>query len=680
MTKQPRVVAPAAGDEPHRRRRLPRVARIALWALLLALVVWLGQTTYRSVRAALALRSDLAAVQALAAADVQTVDVMQARQTLHSARVHLEELRSAARPFLWVAPAFGWVPRYGPDVRLAPGVLDIATDLVVAGDELAEAMSPLLETMAHSASPQPDVLPLALDTLGGAQPQVEQAWEAVLRARAGRAALERQIATGRPPSPRVAGLIAMLDRALPPFEQGVGALAILAAELSQTGDGDGRTYLVLVQNEDELRATGGFISAVALVRLDRRGIIPLRVEDSYVVDDFSQPYPEPPAAVRETMLADLWVFRDANWSPDFPTSARAALELYAISRPDEAAGVDGVIAFDQQAVRLIVEALGPLEVAGQAEPITGEDVITAAREAWAPGEQPEMDWWLHRKDFYEALLVSMRARIERGLGREELIRLLVAGRRALDERDLLVALRDERASAVARHLGWDGALRPSPGDYLMVVHSNVGFNKADGLVEKQLLYSVDLRDPLAPTAALTVTLHHPGPGERPCNQGSRYGPTYEEMMQRCYWDYMRILSPAGTRLIAASRHPIAGAELLSGQEWSGEAVVQPPEAGRAVVANLVLVRPGETAAVRFDLALPPSTVVQRRNGFAYTLHIQKQPGTRGQPVEVRVLLGSAMTLRHSSPPPSVVAGNEVVYSLTLESDRTLAVEVDTTAK
>jgi len=337
--------------------------------------------------------------------------------------------------------------------------------------------------------------------------------------------------------------------------------------------------------------------------------------------------------------------------------------------------VDGVIALDQHAIRFVVDALEPLEVAGQDQPITGENVIQAARQAWAPGAQPEMEWWLHRKDFYEALLQGIRGRVERGLDRDDLFGLLRASRRALNERHLLVYLHSERGSGIAHQLGWDGAMRAVSGDYLMVVHSNVGFNKANALVQQRLQYTVDLRDPLRPVATLTLTLQHTGPGESPCNQQSRYGPTYEEMMQRCYWDYVRVYCPAGTQLVSASRHPIAGAELLSGQDRSGEAIIEPAEQGRAAFANLVLVRPGEAVEVRFDLVLPPGSVVQQEGGYAYTLLIQKQPGTSAVPVDVRVLLGPTAALRRSVPQPDGVAAGEATYSLALDTDRTVAIEV-----
>ena len=121
----------------------------------------------------------------------------------------------------------------------------------------------------------------------------------------------------------------------------------------------------------------------------------------------SQPYPAPPAPLLEYMLSELWLFRDSNWSPNVPTSAQTAIDLYAISRDVQPAGV---IALDQQAVRLLIEALGPLHVEGYSEPITGQNVIHMARQAWNPGDQPSDDWWPHRKDFMFLVLAGVARR------------------------------------------------------------------------------------------------------------------------------------------------------------------------------------------------------------------------------------------------------------------------------
>jgi hypothetical protein len=143
-----------------------------------------------------------------------------------------------------------------------------------------------------------------------------------------------------PLHPKLAPQLARLNRLLPLARAGLKGAQVAPSLLGMTGP---RTYLVLAQNSDELRPTGGFISGVGDVRLDNGRVTEIKLGDSYAVDNFEQPHPEPPSALREMMGTDLLLLRDSNCSPDFPTSALIARALYA---QDRGIDTDGAIALD----------------------------------------------------------------------------------------------------------------------------------------------------------------------------------------------------------------------------------------------------------------------------------------------------------------------------------------------
>ncbi len=60
---------------------------------------------------------------------------------------HLVATETQAAPFLWVAPAFGWVPRYGATIGQAPQLLDIAIEGAGAGHDAIVAAAPVIEAM-----------------------------------------------------------------------------------------------------------------------------------------------------------------------------------------------------------------------------------------------------------------------------------------------------------------------------------------------------------------------------------------------------------------------------------------------------------------------------------------------------------------------------------------------------
>ncbi len=89
-------------------------------------------------------------------------------------------------------------------------------------------------------------------------------------------------------------------------------------------------YLVVLQNSDELRPGGGFIGNVGTMTLDGGDMTELAFTDVYSVDNpASFNWKEvPPQQIADRMGVHGWYLRDANWSPDFPTSADRMLDFY----------------------------------------------------------------------------------------------------------------------------------------------------------------------------------------------------------------------------------------------------------------------------------------------------------------------------------------------------------------
>ena len=216
----------------------------------------------------------------------------------------------------------------------------------------------------------------------------------------------------------MAAQLSRLDRLLPLARVGLQAAQVAPSLLGADGP---RTYLILAQNNHELRGTGGFISAAGTVRLDAGRIADLKLSDSYAVDNFAQPHPAPPRPLAEQMGTQLLTLRDSNWSPDFPESAQVARALFL---QDQGVATDGAIALDLEAVRLLVAALEPLQVAGVGQPVTGDNVIEWMKLAWqAPQdstgtvqEATTSDWWAKRKNFMGDLMAAALAKVQGGGG------------------------------------------------------------------------------------------------------------------------------------------------------------------------------------------------------------------------------------------------------------------------
>ena len=87
------------------------------------------------------------------------------------------------------------------------------------------------------------------------------------------------------------------------------------------GQDQKRTYLVLLQNNNELRPTGGFIGSFAFLTFDKGKFVDFEVQDVYWADGQLKGHVEPPSELKKYLGEANWYLRDSNWDPDFPTSA-----------------------------------------------------------------------------------------------------------------------------------------------------------------------------------------------------------------------------------------------------------------------------------------------------------------------------------------------------------------------
>lgn len=660
-----------------RGRPLHRLGWALLLAGLLVLAGWAVVTAVQLTGHARSLQAHLRALEALAPGGEAGLSPGQMEEAGgHLAGMHhdLEVVQARIGPLLPLGRLLAWVPGYGGDLAAAPDLLQMATGVAATGDRTFQALAPALPLLAGEGESEGGLL----GTTEGLLPVLVDARPVLREAQQDLAAVEaaRQSIDAGALSPRVASLVERLDRYLPWLHTAVDG-ALLVPEL--LGAGGPRTFLVIAQNNHELRPTGGFISGVGELHIggeDAAGrITPPSFSDSYAVDNFQVPHEDAPEAMKRTLLGDMVLFRDANWNPDFPTSARRALAIYARDRGVEA---QGVITLDLNALQLLVQAVGPLVVEGVDTPVTGDNVLRVIQASWNEGGVDSgREWWLHRKDFMGEITRALMARLSES--REvHLLDLAQALKRALDEKHLLLYIHEPRAAALLRERNWDGAL-PAPAagqDWLMVVDTNVGFNKVDANIDRSLHYRVDLTDPAAPGATLTVSYRHRS--RRPvgdCVQEAYYGDAYEDMMERCYWDYVRAYVPAGSHLREGPEPALPPGSLLAN---SGRDVPSPPvsptlvEGAWSVWAAFFDLPTMEERTLTWSYALPAGTVSQVAGDdemVTYHLHVQKQPGTGAVPLRLEIVLPPGAELVEAAPALQALQPGHLAADTDLRLDR-----------
>ncbi len=625
--------------------------------LVVLLALWLGWTGWQVMGHVRRLQAQVSRLQALAAPGaldkIQPADLLALQPQIAALDDDVQGLARRVRPFMFITPALGWLPKVGPEAAQARPVLDLATNTSAAARLAFDALMPLLTAWQDKQAPG-SLTERIIPALALAAPQFAQVSARLEQA----AAARRQINTDGF-ADRTRGLLDRFDAALPLLQTLTRGAALAPALLGADAP---RNYLLIAQNNDELRATGGFISGIGILRLDN-GRMAADLQDAYSVDDWALPHPDAPAPLAQFMQADVLALRDANWSPDFPTSARVIQGLYQLNK---GVAADGVIAFDLDFVQGLVAALEPLTIAGYQEPLTGANVITAMRTIWArPADSEETvtstgggsgdDWWIHRKDFMGDL---MRATLDKAQsGDLRPAALLFAVKTALDQRHLLISVNDPAVETMLSQSGWNGAIQPGPGDFLALVDSNLGWNKVNPRVDVSLAYTITLQPTGKAHAELVVQYRHTGTTPlTSCVHEARYGNSYEDMLDRCYFNYLRVLVPDGAALMAA-----AGLE-------PGSLGATPGERGTVELHGYFVLPPNSTHTVRFVYDLPQKVFQDRR----YTLTVQKQAGTRPWPLQVTVKLPAGGPWQVTPTDAQVQAG-QVTWQTTVARDRTLIV-------
>lgn len=344
--------------------------------------------------------------------------------------------------------------------------------------------------------------------------------------------------------------------------------------------------------------------------------------------------------------------------------------------------VDGVIAIDLTGLESLVGAVEPLYVASYDQELTAENLLSSLEEHWTTPQlrqattSPEDIEGELVRDSAEFTGTGLEALIgelnSRPLG-SEVMPMALAVRRAFQEKHLLVYLNDPPTQQLIEELGWAGKLAPATADYLLVVDTNMGFNKVDPQISRRIGYQVWLDAPDSPRGEVTLAYDNPSSSSpATCAQENAYRGNYADMMQGCYWDYVRVYVPRGSELVRGPDMPLPPGSLLRLQgdesQRHNQTIVGPPLDDKEVLGQFFLVAPGENRSLTFSYQLPDS-VVKKGEEQVYGLTLEKQAGSEGTLVTVTVHLPAGAELLAADPPPRIAHEGTISFELVLHTSR-----------
>ena len=651
-------------------RTLGRIALLLFLTGVLLLLSWLGWKAWRVYQTSASLLERQAQFEELAAGGLQEVDPDALEMLVLGTYGDIRTLRAETSFLMPVLPYLKNVPQIGPLAAAAPHLLEMADAGMEAAAYGIRAMKPVL---AAAQSEEP-ILPLLLQTTQSAQGDLAQTALALERTAEARSQLS--IIEGLPW--RVETLLEKGDTWLP-LGQDFTRLALALPELM--GLNGPRRYLIMAQNQDELRPTGGFISGAGFLEIEDGEIKRLDFMDANVVDAWEEPgkvggalakpYDAPPQPLHDFMLLGLFLFRDANFWPDFAVSGQKAMDFYAYGRDVEP--LDGVIGINQESLRLLLAGMGPVTVPDTGEVVNSRNIQKSLQKAWTL-----QDGVAQRKAFLEPFAAAILQRVNQGAGDIDPLNLVRQLNQALKQKDLQIYVRNPEAAALLAANNWDGRMVAGDyGDVLKVVDTNVGYNKANFYVDRAVSYHVQLADNGVNEGVLTINHIHKGEAsDEPCWQGTldEYvaGSPYIALTDKCYWNYLRVYVPQGSELVSGPEHVIPGQTWFGGYDWQPESGTLSELPGFTTFDSWMLLPRGEEVVSEFHYYLPESVVQQLDGSEKYTLQLMKQAGTPPHIVQVTVTPPPGRSVTAVSPEPTALKGGSYIFTLELDGDTAIS--------
>jgi len=252
-----------------------------------------------------------------------------------------------------------------------------------------------------------------------------------------------------------------LDQVAQIVDQAAPSLAIVQKYLPSllgAAGGDGpRTYLVLFQNNAEIRATGGNPAASSVLVVDNGRMELKEQADSmafYAAGLAGDSFVDLPEGTR-SLYPDTFTrySQDYTFTPDFPTTARLFEALW--ERTD-GSRFDGVISIDPVVLSHMLEVTGPVDLP-DGEQITAENAVKLVLSDAYQRFGDRGDNGRSSDEFFAQVSSSVFSRLTSGDWNP--IAMFDQLTRSAQEQRINMWFADDQAQALVTETGLDGALR-----------------------------------------------------------------------------------------------------------------------------------------------------------------------------------------------------------------------------
>lgn len=270
------------------------------------------------------------------------------------------------------------------------------------------------------------------------------------------------------------------------------------------GFSEEKNYLLLFQNTEELRPTGGFIGSIGNAVVKNGKIENLTIQDVYELDGQLRNHIEPPFIVRRYLQPHLYL-RDSNFSLNFQESASMSAFLYNLETGKKP---DAVIAVDLEVLKEILKLSGPITLPNYNVTVTSDTVSdfiqSTIKTNFFPGSTQKRDIL---NNLFTQLLLKTTTDSKFYVKIAKLIPDL------LEQKNILISFSDNSIQKAFSANGYAGEYKDTRGasaktinDFLYINEANIGANKVNAHISREVTYEAMLEQgKIASQAKLFLT-------------------------------------------------------------------------------------------------------------------------------------------------------------------------------
>jgi hypothetical protein len=297
-----------------------------------------------------------------------------------------------------------------------------------------------------------------------------------------------------------------------------------------------QSAIILLQNNHELRATGGFMGSYAKIEQGPT----ISIQDIYVPDGQLPGHVEPPLAIQQAFSQGWYKLRDANWEPNFPTSAQTIrwfLEKGKEINPDV------LITINLSTIENILSITGPIGIDSLGLTLEPDNISlilqNQIKQNFFPGST-------NKKDLLTSLSQSLTNKLS-SLNTRQKLKVAHLLYQDLKNQDILINSQDPKLQTFLEKRNWAGQLTKTTckkclSDTIAIIESNLGSNKANAFITRHTTHTI-LKN-AAITHQITIDYKNTSPSEDP-------DPPYHHGGN--YINYLRFFIPTSATNIQASK-------------------------------------------------------------------------------------------------------------------------------